>query len=113
MCGENLDLELKVALFDYERDGEHVFMGELTTSVNELIKAKSSELTLPMKIFKLIKNGFKVKSGELQLFKNGDPTGDPTGDLVPTGDPTGEIIVLFCASGASGSPPGEMVYCCC
>ena len=96
-------------------------MGELTTSVNELIKAKSSELTLPMKIFKLIKNGFKVESGELQLFKNGDPTGDPTsdptgdptGDLVPTGDPTGEIIVLFCASGASGSPPGEMVYCCC
>ena len=56
MCGGNLDLELKVSVFDYESDGKHVTMGELLVkiSVNELIKAKS---------------------GELKLIKKGDVTG--------------------------------------
>ena len=55
MCGGNLDLELEVAVFDYESDGKHVVMGELETSVNELTK--------------------KARSGGLTLIKNGDVTG--------------------------------------
>ena len=41
-------------MLDYESDGNHVVMGEVKTSVNELIK---------------------VKSGELVLIKKGDVTG--------------------------------------
>jgi hypothetical protein len=41
-------------VLDYESDGNHVVMGEVKTSVNELIK---------------------VKSGELVLIKKGDVTG--------------------------------------
>lgn len=42
LCKGDLDLPLRLSVFDYESSGEHVPMGEIETSVNALIKAKST-----------------------------------------------------------------------
>lgn len=48
LCGGNLDLPLRVKVFDYEGSGRHVLMGELETSVNGLVKAASSGSTMTL-----------------------------------------------------------------
>ena len=63
MCRGNLDLELKVAVFDYNMLSKHVAIGELKTSVNKLINMAEE-------------SGKKVKkSYKSTLIKNGDVTG--------------------------------------
>ncbi len=42
LCGGNLDLPLRLAIFDYESKGNHVPMGEVETSVNDLCRATST-----------------------------------------------------------------------
>jgi len=46
LCGGNIDLPLQLSVFDYESSGNHVPMGMIQTSVNELVKSKSTRLTL-------------------------------------------------------------------
>merc|ERR1711976_730451 len=38
LCGGNMDLPLRLSIFDHESSGDHVLMGEIETSVSELIK---------------------------------------------------------------------------
>jgi len=42
LCGGDLDQHVQVSVFDHEKSGNHVLMGEIETSVKELIAAKSS-----------------------------------------------------------------------
>ena len=42
LCGGNLDLPLRLTICDYEKSGKHVNMGEVETSVNGLLRAKST-----------------------------------------------------------------------
>ena len=46
LCGGNLDLPLRLSVYDYESSGKHVPMGSVETSVNGLIEKKSSRLPL-------------------------------------------------------------------
>lgn len=39
LCGGNLDLPLKVTVFDHESSGKHEYMGEFETTVNGLVTA--------------------------------------------------------------------------
>merc|ERR1712165_328948 len=49
LCGGNLDLPLRLSVYDYESSGQHVLMGETETSVSKLVAAKST-------------SGLKIKS---------------------------------------------------
>merc|ERR1712038_618326 len=42
LCGGNVDLPLRLSIFDYESKGKHVPMGMIETSVNDLVKAKTT-----------------------------------------------------------------------
>jgi len=42
LCGGNVDLPLRLAIFDYESSGNHISMGEIETSVNKLLEAKGN-----------------------------------------------------------------------
>jgi len=42
LCSGDLDKELKISVYDYEKSGRHVPMGEFETSVNGLISAKAT-----------------------------------------------------------------------
>jgi hypothetical protein len=55
LCGGNIDLPLRLEIYDYESSGNHVLMGTVETSVNDIIKART-------------RAGLKIK-------KNGEDTG--------------------------------------
>merc|ERR1712038_1925243 len=42
LCGGNVDLPLRLGIFDHESDGNHVPMGMIETSVSKLLEAKST-----------------------------------------------------------------------
>ncbi len=42
LCGGNVDLPLRLSIYDYESNGKHVPMGEVETSVSGLISASKS-----------------------------------------------------------------------
>jgi hypothetical protein len=42
LCSGDLDLPLRLSVYDYESSGKHVPMGAVETSVNALVKAKST-----------------------------------------------------------------------
>jgi hypothetical protein len=42
LCSGDLDKELKISVYDYEKSGRHVPMGEFETSVNGLLSAKAT-----------------------------------------------------------------------
>lgn len=42
LCGGNVDLPLRLGIYDYESSGDHVPMGEIETSVSKLLEAKST-----------------------------------------------------------------------
>jgi len=42
LCGGNLDLPLRMGVFDYESSGDHTPMGEIETSVSALIEARTT-----------------------------------------------------------------------
>jgi len=42
LCGGNVDLPLRLSVYDYESNGKHVLMGEVEVSVSGLVKAKST-----------------------------------------------------------------------
>uniref|UniRef100_A0A7S2XS77 C2 domain-containing protein n=1 Tax=Attheya septentrionalis TaxID=420275 RepID=A0A7S2XS77_9STRA len=43
LCHGNMDRPIKICVYDYESSGEHVLMGELETTVNNLVIAKEQE----------------------------------------------------------------------
>lgn len=44
MCGGDLDLPIKISVYDFESSGKHVLMGEVETTVNSLTKNDSFSL---------------------------------------------------------------------
>ena len=49
ICGGNLDAPLRISIYDFEKSGRHVLMGQVETSVNGLVQANSTgtmELTV-------------------------------------------------------------------
>ena len=42
ICNGDIDRPLKIEIFDYEKSGKHVFMGEVNTSVRTLMDSKGS-----------------------------------------------------------------------
>lgn len=42
LCGGNLDQHIQISVYDHEKSGKHVLMGETETSVRELVAAKDS-----------------------------------------------------------------------
>jgi len=42
LCGGNVELPLRMSIYDYESSGDHVLMGETETSVSGLVAAKST-----------------------------------------------------------------------
>lgn len=42
LCGGDLNLPIRINVYDYEKDGKHVLMGVFETSVNGLIKASNN-----------------------------------------------------------------------
>lgn len=50
LCGGNLDQHIQISVYDHEKSGKHVLMGEIETSVRALVAAKDSgPLTLRRK----------------------------------------------------------------
>ena len=50
LCGGNLDQHIQISVYDHEKSGKHVLMGEIETSVRALVAAKNSgPLTLRRK----------------------------------------------------------------
>ena len=49
VCGGNLDAPLRISIYDFEKSGRHVLMGQVETSVNGLVQANTTgtmELTV-------------------------------------------------------------------
>ena len=42
LCGGNLEQHIQISVYDHEKSGKHVLMGEIETSVRELVAAKNS-----------------------------------------------------------------------
>eukprot|EP00977_Amphora_coffeiformis_P010849 scaffold2541_cov175-Amphora_coffeaeformis.AAC.5 len=43
LCGGDLDLPIRIKVFDYERSGDHVPMGMIETTVNKLVEAHDED----------------------------------------------------------------------
>jgi len=49
LCDGDLDLPILVSVYDYERSGKHVAMGQVETTVNSLVKAASAKTSMSLK----------------------------------------------------------------
>lgn len=62
LCGGDLDLPLRLSVFDHEGSGKHIPMGNLTASVNELVRAAKNSTCLH-----LLKNS--KQTGTIHVIK--------------------------------------------
>jgi hypothetical protein len=88
VCDGNLDQLIKLTVYDHEGSGKHELMGEIETSVNGLVAAKSHG------------NGFALK-------KDGDTTGTilvSVADIINTQDAEDEEIPVAAMSNVKLSP---------
>ena len=49
LCGGKLDDPLRISVYDFEKSGRHVLMGQVETSVNGLVQATTGTMTLSVK----------------------------------------------------------------
>merc|ERR1712038_1614937 len=90
LCGGNVELPLRLSVFDYESDGKHVLMGETETTVSGLLAAKStpglkikkqSSVTGTIAVLEASVSGvasLEEKMAELHVAADPEPTPEPS-----------------------------------
>jgi hypothetical protein len=87
LCGGNLEQHIQISVYDHEKSGKHVLMGEIETSVRELVAAKDSGP------FILRRNG--KDKGRLSVNR---------ADLIGMEDLSTQVAGMSLSGGASAPP---------
>eukprot|EP00525_Craspedostauros_australis_P007952 CAMPEP_0198114404 /NCGR_PEP_ID=MMETSP1442-20131203/5802_1 /TAXON_ID= /ORGANISM="Craspedostauros australis, Strain CCMP3328" /LENGTH=452 /DNA_ID=CAMNT_0043771709 /DNA_START=34 /DNA_END=1392 /DNA_ORIENTATION=+ len=121
LCGGDLDLPIEVKVYDHEKKGDHVLMGEFETTVNQLVAAESDTIDL-------MKNGSntgKIKINKAQVVgaetvmeqrteysaaATAPPPGVPTFADYVSGGCELNVVVAVDFTGSNGDPrqPGTL-----
>ena len=104
LCGGHQDLPIQIQVFDYEKDGSHVLMGEFETSVSGLLEAASSGSTISLEKAGKDTGTIVVEEAEVNIDRS-----DAFFEYISGGCQL-DVVVAIDFTGSNGDPrqPGTL-----
>jgi hypothetical protein len=101
VCGGDLDLPIRVTVYDYESKGDHVLMGQFDTTINAMLAASTNGTDDMAKAFDMKKKN--TKTGAVMVVK---------GELygVPTEQPDKPVSERMAETSITDAPPSRPTF---